>query len=96
MVNQNDYSEIAKDIDNDDISLNVADYFGKAADAIDAAFGPRHAKEHPEMIAAFVQAYAVDRQTEVLLCGFEALVRETRDLRTRPSVPSVLSEGGAA
>jgi hypothetical protein len=38
----------------------VAGYLEAARDAIDAAFGPGHAARHPELVAAFLQACAIE------------------------------------
>ncbi len=38
----------------------VAQYLAAAREAIDAAFGDGHAARHPELVAAFLQACAIE------------------------------------
>ena len=47
-------------------SMAAADYFGRARREIDEEFGEGYAKEHPELVAAFMQVAAMDFATAML------------------------------
>jgi hypothetical protein len=62
----------------------VARYLTAAREAIDAAFGEGHAARHPELVAAFVQACAI----ETAVAAGRVASRETNEtlLKLKPRI----------
>ncbi len=63
---------------------NVAGYLAAARDAIDATFGEGHAAANPELVAAFVQACAI----ETAVATARVASRETNEtlLKLKPRI----------
>ncbi|MEM8789763.1 MAG: hypothetical protein AAGE76_16020 [Pseudomonadota bacterium] len=83
------------DPDSNTPEARAARYLRAAKHAVDTAFGPGHAAAHPELVAAVVQASAIEHAisagemaTEEALATIRRLSRETNEtlLKLKPRI----------
>ena len=53
--------------------MTASEYFAKAVRDIDEMFGEGYAKEHPELIGAYMHTAAIDLATAVIARAIEAI-----------------------
>lgn len=62
---------------------DAMEIFGDAIDTIDAEFGEGYAKEHPEMVAAFMKTVTYNFNTERILHDFQPIALRSYELLNR-------------
>jgi hypothetical protein len=63
-------------------SMTASTYLGEAIESIDGRLGAGYAKQHPELIAAFMQAAALDFGAAVIAGGLEEIAENMIDWET--------------
>jgi hypothetical protein len=58
----------------DHASMTVRQYFVAAIKAIDHEFGDGYAKEHPELVAAFIHCAGVDFSASIIMANMQDFV----------------------
>lgn len=57
-------------------SMTAAEYMSEGADKIDAMFGDGYAKKHPELLAAFMTAAALDYGAAAITKGISSAIED--------------------